>query len=799
MSEATAWAALADAAGGRAPSACDAAGDAAGDVAGDVAGSSALAVRIGRVTLLPHQLDATRRLRRLLRTRRVALLADETGLGKTYVACTLVRDATRAVVVAPAALRGPWREALADTATAARVLSHEGLSRAGVRGPAPDFVVIDEAHHARNPATRRWRNLAALCRDATVLLLSATPIHNHARDLAALFALALGPEAFAWSFDVLARSVVRRDRSVLAPPGGRCLGAADGTQRIAAAMPALAPWRWHRAPTDARIAEQLEALPPALAAADGADAAPLWRLGLLRAWASSSAALLAAVRRRIARGLALEQALRDGRHLTRAQLARWTNDDAATPELPLDETPSTRAATARSAPARDPTGRIAPTTLPTSARDVVLAHLEALGRLLPLVHATAGSHDDARAAVVARTLDEAAEARAVLFCADAVTAAMYWRHLSRRPGVALATGRGGRIASGPVPRDHLFAALDRDGPARRHAREQVRLLIATDVASEGLTLSAASVVWHADLPWTPARVAQRIGRVARLASRHPVVTIHAFAPPEAAESRLGIRGRLDRKADIAAALGTAGPWRDAAGGGTRATLQAPDSPVDAEAALARLAAAGQARTLWRAGGRPIPRGTTPAVVRHGPRRAIVAVLDASDGPRLWTLSDAGSGDPSPLAAWHALADVAWDEPPPRDAARARRAAHARLRAAMRRHGTAASVGHADGIPTTVAPATARLLARLSGAVRDAAPHQRIAAVACAASWRRRLAAPVPAGWQPELLALATSPVRGDAWWVEAAALRTRLPAPSAPGPPDRIAALFVLVGPRAGR
>ncbi|MFN9350390.1 MAG: helicase-related protein [Gemmatimonadota bacterium] len=800
MSEAAAWAALAAAAGDRVSHEREASEDA--DVAAD------LAVRIGRVTLLPHQVDAVRRLRRLLRARRVALLADETGLGKTYVACALVRDATRPVVVVPAALRVPWRAALADTAAMARVVSHEGLSRTGTRGPAPDFVVIDEAHHARNPATRRWQHLATLCRDATVLLLSATPIHNRARDLAALFALVAGPDAFAWSLDVLARGVVRRDRRVLGSPGVRragavgavgAVGAIGDPGGVGAAMPALAPWRWHPAPADPRIAERLEALPPALAAADGADAAPLWRMGLLRAWASSSAALVAALRRRIARGLALDQALRDGRHLTRAQLARWTDDDVATPELPLDDAPHVGTTRRRSAASRDPTGRAAPVTHPPPARDVVLAHLEALGHLLPLVSAAAESHDAARAAVVARTLDETPEARAVLFCTDAVTAAMYWRHLSRRPGVALATGRGGRIASGPVTRDHLFAALDRDGPARRHAREQVRLLVATDVASEGLTLSAASVVWHADLPWTPARVTQRIGRVARLASRHPVVTIHAFAPPDAAESRLGLLPRLDHKADIAAALGTAGPWRDAAGAGAHPARRDPDPPADVQSALARLAAARHACARTQAGRRPTTPGAAPTVVRHGPRRAIVAVLDSTDGPALWTLADAADPDPSPVAAWRALADVAWDAPPPRDAARVRRAALARLRDAMRRHGTAASVGHADGGPTAVAPATARLLARLAGAVRDTAPHRRAAAVSCAAAWRRRLAAPVPAGWQPELLALATSPVRGDAWWVDAATLRSRLPPPSVPGAPRAIAALFVLVGPQAGR
>ena len=44
----------------------------------------------------------------------------------------------------------------------------------------------------------------------------------------------------------------------------------------------------------------------------------------------------------------------------------------------------------------------------------------------------------------------------------------------------------------------------------------VDLLIATDLLSEGLNLQDASVVVHLDLPWTAARLTQRIGRVWRV-------------------------------------------------------------------------------------------------------------------------------------------------------------------------------------------------------------------------------------------------------------------------------------------
>ena len=48
------------------------------------------------------------------------------------------------------------------------------------------------------------------------------------------------------------------------------------------------------------------------------------------------------------------------------------------------------------------------------------------------------------------------------------------------------------------------------------------LLLTTDLASEGVNLQDASVVVHLDLPWTAARLEQRVGRVARLASAHDV-------------------------------------------------------------------------------------------------------------------------------------------------------------------------------------------------------------------------------------------------------------------------------------
>src|SRR5690606_25439722 len=79
-----------------------------------------------------------------------------------------------------------------------------------------------------------------------------------------------------------------------------------------------------------RIASRLAALPPPLPTADGRAALALVRITLAMAWASSLAALDAALRRRIQRGGALADLLAAGATPTRAALREWIAGDDAT-------------------------------------------------------------------------------------------------------------------------------------------------------------------------------------------------------------------------------------------------------------------------------------------------------------------------------------------------------------------------------------------------------------------------------------------------------------------------------------
>ncbi len=58
--------------------------------------------------------------------------------------------------------------------------------------------------------------------------------------------------------------------------------------------------------------------------------------------------------------------------------------------------------------------------------------------------------------------------------------------------------------------------------------ERVRILLATDVASEGLNLQVANVLVNYEIPWSIVKVEQRLGRVWRLGQRREVEAITMF-------------------------------------------------------------------------------------------------------------------------------------------------------------------------------------------------------------------------------------------------------------------------------
>jgi ATP-dependent helicase HepA len=168
--------------------------------------------------------------------RRRLLIADEVGLGKTIEAGYILQEERarfgiqRVLVVCPAALRTKWQnelwqrfgeefEVFDRKSFLSKVLLKAGEKDRGLprlqgivslqslrsnnvieaveeRGAPLDLLIVDEAHHCRNSDTKQYRVVRALgdVSDASVFL-TATPVHLGDENLFNLFRLLL-PEDF---------------------------------------------------------------------------------------------------------------------------------------------------------------------------------------------------------------------------------------------------------------------------------------------------------------------------------------------------------------------------------------------------------------------------------------------------------------------------------------------------------------------------------------------------------------------------------------------------------------------------
>lgn len=60
-----------------------------------------------------------------------------------------------------------------------------------------------------------------------------------------------------------------------------------------------------------------------------------------------------------------------------------------------------------------------------------------------------------------------------------------------------------------------FASVEREDIKAAVKRREIRLLVATDAACEGLNLQTLGTLINVDLPWNPSRLEQRLGRIKR--------------------------------------------------------------------------------------------------------------------------------------------------------------------------------------------------------------------------------------------------------------------------------------------
>jgi len=470
--------------------------------------------RLGSVALRPHQISAISRLRVALDQFGGALLADEVGMGKTFVALAVATRFHRPIVAGPAVLRDMWSQQERLAGIELPFVSFESLSQGRRVDGAFDLVVIDEAHHLRNPATRRYRELSRIAMDARVLMLSATPVHNKRKDLVALLAIFLGSQAESLSSMDISRCVVRR---------------AVESAELAARIPQAAELVWKELRDDVRVPTALLSLPPPLPVRDGGMGGVLVARSLIRQWCSSDASLESALRRRLARSIALISALESGHYPSQKELSAWTvADDSVQLAFPsLVAAPQ------------------------SGSRHLLSAINEHRAALREVLQSLDPEHprDKARAAFLKEIRGIHPGIPVIAFSQYSETVNAMFRELRNEPRVAALTARGARVAGGALTRREALSrfAPRASGVSPPRDIERIELLVATDLLSEGINLQDAGVVVHLDLPWTAARLEQRMGRVARMGSTHRQVFAYAIRPPAAAEILIRLEKTIAKK------------------------------------------------------------------------------------------------------------------------------------------------------------------------------------------------------------------------------------------------------------
>ena len=485
------------------------------------------------LTPLPHQVTA---LERALATNPVRLLfADEVGLGKTIEAGLVLTElkargrARRILVVAPKGVQLQWISELEQLFgeqfvlvgaggipvdaginpwttfdqvvcsldsikplrarsgwTPERVRAFNEERFAAVVGAGWHLVIIDEAHHVSGSSEDVARHRLAVELAAStphLLLLSATPHSGKSDSFARL--LGLIDDRFAHGLPLnrgtVAPLVVRCDKRSTTDARGRPLFQPRTT-------------RLRVVPYGARAIEQqlYEAVTEYVrhgyqrAKVEKRPAVGFLVLLMQRLASSSTAAVLSALRRR--HGAIVEQGTQLQLFPDRAE--EW-ND--------LDGEEQVKAF-------QDALG---------AAWGNELSEVELLIDLAQRAEATGM---DAKARDLLVLLDELAVSesdpslKAVIFTEFTQTQQMLLELLD-------SAGIGAVAINGSL-------GIHERAIVQTEFRDSARLLVSTDAGGEGVNLQFAHVVINYDLPWSPSKIEQRIGRVDRIGQTSPVKAVN---------------------------------------------------------------------------------------------------------------------------------------------------------------------------------------------------------------------------------------------------------------------------------
>lgn len=137
------------------------------------------------------------------------------------------------------------------------------------------------------------------------------------------------------------------------------------------------------------------------------------------------------------------------------------------------------------------------------------------------------------------------KAKVLIFSQFADTVEYIARELQARRirGVEGVTGE----SDDPSTAAWRFSPVSNDKRAAISADDETRVLVATDVLSEGQNLQDCAIVVNYDLPWAIIRLIQRAGRVDRIGQASDTILCYSFLPADGVERIIRLRGRVRQR------------------------------------------------------------------------------------------------------------------------------------------------------------------------------------------------------------------------------------------------------------
>ncbi|ENG1327121.1 DEAD/DEAH box helicase family protein [Pseudomonas aeruginosa] len=549
--------------------------------AGDSVESLASTLVDSQVDLNPHQVDAALFACRNPLSRGV-ILADEVGLGKTIEAGLVISQRwaerrRKILIIVPANLRKQWHQELQDkfglqglileaksyNTVRKQKQRNPFLSESGpiicsyqfakskandIKDTAWDLVVLDEAHRLRN-VYKTSNVIAKTLKEAMAhvhskVLLTATPLQNSLLELYGLVSI-IDDRVFGdldsfrsqftgrgQSFESLRERLSAVCKRTLRKQVQPYVSYTARKAIVEEFTPSAEEQELSRLVADYLRRPNLQALPQ--------SQRQLISLVLWKLLASSTHAIAGALE-------------------TMAKRLQGVLDESPVVDLTeeLDEDYESLDETAEEFPDGDNSRASDTAAQNQSERHAISSEIEELRHFKTLA---TNIRDNAKGKALLTALDRAfaeldrlgAARKAIIFTESRRTQDYLLSLLAETAygdGIVLFNGTNSDTRAQAIYKswlkrhegtDHITGSRTADTRAAlvEHFRERGTVMIATEAGAEGINLQFCSLVINYDLPWSPQRIEQRIGRCHRYGQKHDVVVVNFVDRSNEADARV---------------------------------------------------------------------------------------------------------------------------------------------------------------------------------------------------------------------------------------------------------------------